>query len=235
VQTPLVSAIMLISWPRRAVMIQDALLAYQLQSYPRRELVVVNDGAPVRCNDPAVRLVNLPTRASIGAKRNIGLQAARGSYAATWDDDDFALPEHLAAQVGLALHVGATYARSTAMWLADASLHVVGLEQADAYGTAVYNAAAARDVGGFSDTSLNEDYDFFVRLRLLGYGLAHNSHPTYVHRRHNTNVSYQLAGETFLQHLSERVLHTDVAEVNRQLAALRAIRPTITLRGAEDA
>lgn len=82
------------------------------------ELVVVDDseqsladGLP---DDPRIVYVRLPTRHSIGAKRNIGFEAARGEVLANWDDDDWYAPRRLAYQL-----------RS----LRDSGADVVGLNQ----------------------------------------------------------------------------------------------------------
>jgi len=226
---PSVSAVMLVTWPRRAAMIQDALLAYQLQLYPRRELVVVNDGAPARCAAPDVRVINLPARASIGAKRNVGLVEARGDYVATWDDDDFALPEHIFLRVALARAGDAAFVRGDRMWLADASLHVVGLERGAALATALYDRDVARRVGGFLDVSYGEDGGFFARVLLRGYRTATGAYASYVHRRHGDNVTTAAVGESFANHVWYRVVHTDVGAINARLRELLARPRTITL------
>ena len=96
----LVSCIMP-TWNRRAFVAQ-ALGLFQQQDYPRRELVIVDDGDdPVRDlaeGDPNVRYFRLPQRASIGAKRNFACQQSSGQIIAHWDDDDWYGPARLRYQ-----------------------------------------------------------------------------------------------------------------------------------------
>ncbi len=44
---------------------------------------------------PGVRYLQLPQRASIGAKRNLACAEARGELIAHWDDDDWYAPARL--------------------------------------------------------------------------------------------------------------------------------------------
>ena len=76
---------------------------FQRQDYPQRELIIVDDGTRevgdhLPC-DPQVHYVNVKRRMSIGAKRNLACEAARGAIIAHWDDDDWYSPTRLSAQV----------------------------------------------------------------------------------------------------------------------------------------
>ena len=99
---PLVSCIMP-TFNRRA-WVQRAVTYFLRQDYAARELIVIDDGSePVGSllpEDPGIRYVRLEQRASIGAKRNIGCERARGEIIAHWDDDDWFAPWRLRYQVG---------------------------------------------------------------------------------------------------------------------------------------
>lgn len=73
------------------------------QDYPRKELIVVDDGqhaiAAVLPEDPAIRYIRLEPRSSVGAKRNIACASAAGDFIAHWDDDDWHAPHRLCLQV----------------------------------------------------------------------------------------------------------------------------------------
>jgi glycosyltransferase involved in cell wall biosynthesis len=97
---PLVSCIMPTFNRRRFV--ELALRNFAMQDYPRKELVVVDDGTdPVGDlveGVPGVRYLRLGRRVAIGAKRNLACGQARGELIAHWDDDDWYAPHRLRYQ-----------------------------------------------------------------------------------------------------------------------------------------
>jgi len=98
---PLVSCVMP-TFNRRAF-IPLALASFRGQTYPNKELIVVDDGsdsvADLVAGEPDVRCIRVAQRMSIGAKRNLGCREARGEIIAQWDDDDWYAPDRLAQQV----------------------------------------------------------------------------------------------------------------------------------------
>lgn len=98
---PLVSCIMP-TFNRRSC-VPRAIRYFLRQDYPRRELLVVDDGTdPVEDvvpDDPRIRYIRLEGRHSIGAKRNLACRDARGEIIAHWDDDDWSAPRRLSYQV----------------------------------------------------------------------------------------------------------------------------------------
>jgi glycosyltransferase involved in cell wall biosynthesis len=97
---PLVSCIMPTAGRRAFVPL--ALELFARQTYPSRELIVVDDGRDaVRDLMPAderVRYIRLDKPEALGRKRNIGCEAARGEIVAHWDDDDWYGPRRLERQ-----------------------------------------------------------------------------------------------------------------------------------------
>jgi glycosyltransferase involved in cell wall biosynthesis len=87
----------------RRAFVPQAVRYFLRQDYPHRELVVVDDGAdPVADllpEDPRIRYVRLDSRHSVGAKRNLACEAARGDLLAHWDDDDWMASDRLTRQV----------------------------------------------------------------------------------------------------------------------------------------
>lgn len=73
--------------------VRQALRCFVRQTYPNRELIVVDDGdRPVQalCRDvPGVRYLRLTQHATTGVKLNLGIESARGSIIHKLDDDDF--------------------------------------------------------------------------------------------------------------------------------------------------
>ena len=72
------------------------------QDYVERELIVVDDGTdPIGDlipRDERIRYVLLPPRASVGAKRNLACELARGEIILHWDDDDWQAPQRVGVQ-----------------------------------------------------------------------------------------------------------------------------------------
>lgn len=101
IREPFVSCIM--PTCDRRPFIDRAIRYFLEQDYPNRELVVVDDGADCVADlipaDPWIRYVRLPERRTIGAKRNLACEQARGDLVVHWDDDDWSAPRRLSYQV----------------------------------------------------------------------------------------------------------------------------------------
>jgi glycosyltransferase involved in cell wall biosynthesis len=68
---------------------------------------------------PGVRLIHLPGRPTIGAKRNIGVEAATGEVVAHFDDDDWSAPGRLEEQVRRLVSSGASVSGFRSMKFTD--------------------------------------------------------------------------------------------------------------------
>ncbi|MFO0610653.1 MAG: glycosyltransferase family A protein [Polyangiales bacterium] len=177
---PLVTCVCLTTHPRRAAYLPDALRSYRQQTYARRELVVINDGAPLASNRADVRVVNLPPRGApwtIGEKRNVGVRAARGEYLATWDDDDVSLPARLAEEVTAAEATAADVIRADGMYIADAGLSLAGRCQRGTKRPVMASALVRRDAavraGGYPAANYLEDAAMIERIRLVARPRRH--------------------------------------------------------------
>jgi glycosyltransferase involved in cell wall biosynthesis len=108
VDRPLVSCIM--PTRNRRQMVGRAIAQFLAQDYPRRELLIVDDGddpiADLVPADPLVRYLRCDGRMRLGAKRNMACEAAAGDLIAHWDDDDWMAPWRLSYQVGELLRAG---------------------------------------------------------------------------------------------------------------------------------
>jgi O-antigen biosynthesis protein len=98
---PLVSCIML-TYNRRPF-VPQAIRCFLRQDYPNAELVIVDDGTPSIAdlvpNDSRIRYIHLDQRQTIGAKRNLACEQARGEFVVHWDDDDWYPPWRVRVQV----------------------------------------------------------------------------------------------------------------------------------------
>jgi glycosyltransferase involved in cell wall biosynthesis len=101
VTAPLVSCIM--PTRDRRAFVPRAVAWFHRQTYVPRELIVVDDGNdPIDSllpEDERIRYVRLPQQASVGTKRNVACEHARGELIAHWDDDDWHAPHRLSYQV----------------------------------------------------------------------------------------------------------------------------------------
>ena len=93
--TPLISCLLVTR--DRPAFVALAARWYSRQTWPRRELIVVDGSAhpaPVTCE----HYLHAPG-VGLGARRNLAVRHARGDILATWDDDDWFAPERLEIQV----------------------------------------------------------------------------------------------------------------------------------------
>lgn len=98
---PLVSCIL--PTANRRGFISQSIQYFLRQSYPNRELIIVDDGTdPISDLVPAgaqITYHRLTLRQSVGAKRNVACQEARGDIIVHWDDDDWTSPEWIRSLV----------------------------------------------------------------------------------------------------------------------------------------
>jgi hypothetical protein len=98
---PLVSCLM--PTRDRRAFVPHAIAQFLAQDYPRRELLVLDDGAePVADlvpDDRRIRYARVEPVPTLGAKRNLACSLAAGDLLAHWDDDDWMAPWRLSHQV----------------------------------------------------------------------------------------------------------------------------------------
>lgn len=193
----LVSCILLTTHPKRAAYLPDAVRSFRAQTHPDKELVVVNDGAPLASRSPDIRVVNLPARGrryTIGEKRNVGIREARGEWLATWDDDDVSLPARLTEQLDAAMEHDANLVLTDQAAVADEQMKVVGNCQL-LTNLVMASLLVTRDLavrtGGYTVVDFAEDQAFYYRAALLGRArvLRMPRATWYVVRRHDANTT----------------------------------------------
>lgn len=99
---PLVSCIM--PTYNRPAFVPQAVRYFLHQNYEPKELLVIDDGTdPVGDVLPAdgrIRYIRLEEKSTIGAKRNLACEQAKGDIIVHWDDDDWMADWRLSYQVG---------------------------------------------------------------------------------------------------------------------------------------
>lgn len=104
-ELPKISCLM-VTQGGREELFQRSLEHYTNQTYPNRELVIVNEGPKsyqkfIREQTSSredVKYIFLDGDYTLGALRNISITLCNGDIWVQWDDDDFNLPERLAVQ-----------------------------------------------------------------------------------------------------------------------------------------
>lgn len=87
----------------RRAFLPRAIHQFLRQDYPAKELLIVDDGTDAVADllpaDDRIRYLRLPERHSLGAKRNLACQQARGEIILHWDDDDWMADWRIGYQV----------------------------------------------------------------------------------------------------------------------------------------
>jgi glycosyltransferase involved in cell wall biosynthesis len=87
----------------RRAFVPQAIRCFQRQNYAKRELIVLDDGSePVEDlvpRDSSITYLRLSGRRTLGAKRNMACDMARGDVIVHWDDDDWMAEWRIAYQV----------------------------------------------------------------------------------------------------------------------------------------
>jgi glycosyltransferase involved in cell wall biosynthesis len=99
-----------------------ALACFRQQTYPERELIVVDDGVVHPADRDEVEmaggfLIRVDPGTPLGTKLNVGVAAARGPLCQKMDDDDWYAPEFLETMVGAVAEHSQTTCRPTIAFL----------------------------------------------------------------------------------------------------------------------
>lgn len=111
-EQPLVTAVMIAGLPHREKFTRAAVQSFRSQTYDNKELLILNDGTPIRLSDTNVREVNPEPGLTLGELRNIGLQHAHGEFVIQWDNDDFYHPKRIETQMNARFHGSCVLLRS---------------------------------------------------------------------------------------------------------------------------
>lgn len=119
---PLVTCLMPTAGRRPHV--PHAIESFLAQDHGPRELVIVDDGhdavADLVPHDERIRYVRVAAGRSLGAKRNLGCQLARGEIIVHWDDDDWSVPWRLSYQLQALAGQAADICGLDRLWFFDA-------------------------------------------------------------------------------------------------------------------
>jgi hypothetical protein len=193
---PLVSVIM--TTADRPGLFEIALECYRRQTYPHRELIVVDNGTTFPADDGAIRalggrLIRVPPKTPLGAELNCGVRAATGRLCQKWDDDDWYAPAFLETMVAAYLRHNAAVCRPTiafhirSIWFDLSRWRMVDLAGQDVSGGTLLFSAETWSEFPFREIKLGEDLWFLVDQVTAGASLAPVEDPDlHIYVRHQS-------------------------------------------------
>jgi glycosyltransferase involved in cell wall biosynthesis len=174
--------------------LREAIESILGQTFSNFELLVIDDGSTdgtpailsEYARDPRVRVINQPNSGANAAARR-GVQEARGAYIAVMDADDRSQPDRLRKQVafldenpdyvlvGSAMRIVNEHGQAIAYRrypLDDEALRsATTIQNPFGHSTICFRRTEALACGGYTtEFEGAEDFDFNVRLRMLGKG-----------------------------------------------------------------
>jgi glycosyltransferase involved in cell wall biosynthesis len=226
-EAPLVSVI--IPCFNGEAFLKEAIESVLAQSYPRVEIIVVDDGSTDHSGEIAqsyaVRYIHQANR-GLTASRNLGIQESRGSYLVFLDADDRLMPKAIEAGLRVLVHrpecaltVGDhLFVSEDGSYLANSrktfprARHYEALLKSNLFemiSSILFRRSIFDQVGGFDpDLRVAEDYDLYLRIA--------RDHPICFHpalvaeyRIHESNTSRnsELMLTTTLQVLRRQALY----------------------------
>lgn len=167
---PLVSCIM--PTRARAGFAAAAVECWLRQTYPNRELVIVDDAdapsLPDGIGTEHVEYYRLLRRLSVGAKRNVACSRAAGGILCHWDDDDYSAPERIADQVKRLMESGCQLTGYSAMRFRSAEgreWHYRSSYPDYCLGTSLMYTRTFWERHAFRDLNVNEDGQMWTAAR----------------------------------------------------------------------
>jgi glycosyltransferase involved in cell wall biosynthesis len=238
--TPQVSVIM--PAHNTAAYVGEAVRSALSQTFADLEVIAIDDGSTdetgeilrhLASEDGRVRIVTNPQATGVPAARNKGIRAARGAFMALLDSDDFWLPEFLATQMaafdrcpgaslvsGNARELGGPldgrpYRAGSGEPSAVSLLAMIERENTMCIMT-VFRREVFDALNGFDEAlRRNEDYDFWLRAAIAGFGLVRTYEPYGIYRRRPDSMSAE-----------EEKMLAGIVKVLTKIRPLCANRPT---------
>ncbi len=150
--------------------LEEAIESFHRQDYEgSKELVVLNDYGDhtLRYEHENVRLLNQPGRKTIGEKRNMMIESARGDIIVVWDDDDISLPHRISQAVSF-ISEGFVFFRPDYTWYSADNNQPRLVKRRISWPQCAYTKDVWRKAGGYPHVSKGEDVEFARRVNANG-------------------------------------------------------------------
>ncbi len=238
---PMVSCLM-VTQAGRHQLAEQAIECYRRQTWPRRELVIVDeaeDGRLLSCverlNDPTIRYLRLPVGklGTLGDLRTFSVRQAAGSYVCQWDDDDLSDPARLEVQMSVLAYTGAAacFLTRVTMWWPDRERLA---EKARVWeGSMVCRKEV---VGTYQSLSRGEDSHLVDDIMQSSRVAYLDRADLYVYISHGTNTWDEKHFDALWKHSDAQFSDHRVAELLAELGArmpIAAYREALLARRAE--
>lgn len=224
-----------------------ALACYAQQTYPQRELIVVDDGDQAPADAAAVaavggRLLRVPTGTRLGTKLNRGVSEARGVLCQKMDDDDWYGPRFLETMVAARQQQQADVCRPALAFLMPflffdlAHWQIRRSIENNLPGATLLFERRSWEEHPFRNLPRDEDVWFFLdQTRAGSTTIPVRAIETYLAVRHRGMAgdrshtwTHQVGGQTLEDYLTDRPLYDRTPETilpDWALAAYREIQP----------
>lgn len=179
----------------RVPMLRRAVRCFLAQTWARRELVVLHEDTDRATRDfmaslthPMIRTHVVPAspHITLGGKRRISIEVARGHYVATWDDDDWSAPTRLQQQIEGMRSVGRAVCTLERWIVHDQLLGQSWLSQPRAWEASMVAERAV--MPRYEDGERGTDRVSMDRLLAAGHVTALRAPHLYIYLYHGRNV-----------------------------------------------
>jgi len=240
-EKPLVSVIL--TTRDRPRLLALALQYYRDQTYPRRELIVVDDGELFPAESRAIealggRHIRMDPGTPLGTKLNAGIEQARGELCQKMDDDDWYAPTFVEKMTGALMASQAEVCRPTIAFLMPflffevARWEIRQSHQANAPGATLLFTRDAWEMRQFRPLFQDEDVWFFLdQIRCGAVVLPVRAREHFLAVRHRGSTldrghvwTHQHNGNSLEDDLKQRPLHESRPEALLPEFALKVYR-----------